>query len=82
MYKRQVPGVTEHNYYTNSFHCPVYYPISAWNKIKIEAPYHSISNAGHISYIEIDGDPLKNVKAFEKVVRAMHDADMGYYSIR
>ena len=77
-----VPGVTEHNYYTNSFHCPVYYPISAWNKIKIEAPYHSISNAGHISYIEIDGDPLKNVKAFEKVVRAMHDADMGYYSIR
>lgn len=77
-----VPGVTEHSYYTNSFHCPVYYPISAWNKIKIEAPYHSISNAGHISYIEIDGDPLKNVKAFEKVVRAMHDADMGYYSIR
>lgn len=76
-----IPGVTDREYITNSFHVPVYYPISAYEKIKIEAPYHSICNAGHISYIELDGDPRQNLEAFEKVVRAMHDADMGYFSI-
>lgn len=74
-------GVTDHDYMTNSSHVPVYYPISAYNKIRIEAPYHSLCNAGAISYIELDGDPTKNVTAFEKLVRAMHDADMGYFSI-
>lgn len=74
-------GVTDHDYMTNSSHVPVYYPISAYNKIRIEAPYHAICNAGAISYIELDGDPTKNVPAFEKLVRAMHDADMGYFSI-
>lgn len=76
-----VPGITEHDYETNSFHVPVYCQIKAIDKIKIEAPYHSICNAGHISYLEMDGDPTKNVKAFEALVRAMHDADMGYFSI-
>lgn len=76
-----VPGVTEHDYETNSFHVPVYCQIKAIDKIRIEAPYHSICNAGHISYLEMDGDPTKNVKAFEALVRAMHDADMGYFSI-
>lgn len=66
---------------TNSSHVPVYYDISAYDKIRIEAPYHELENAGHIAYIEMDGDPSKNVKAFEKVVRAMHDANMGYFSI-
>jgi len=66
---------------TNSSHVPVYYPIKAIDKIRIEAPYHALENAGHIAYIEMDGDPSKNVKAFEAVVRAMHDADMGYFSI-
>ena len=66
---------------TNSSHVPVYYPIKAIDKIRIEAPYHALENAGHIAYIEMDGDPTKNVKAFEAVVRAMHDADMGYFSI-
>jgi len=76
-----IPGVTDRDYITNSMHVPVYYPISAIDKIKIEAPYHALCNAGAISYIELDGDPLKNLDAFETVVRAMHDADMGYYSI-
>ena len=76
-----IPGVTDRDYMTNSSHVPVYYPIKAIDKIRIEAPYHALENAGHIAYIEMDGDPSKNVKAFEAIVRAMHDADMGYFSI-
>lgn len=76
-----IEGVTDREYMTNSFHVPVYYPINAFKKIQIEAPYHALTNAGHISYIEMDGDPTKNLKAFEALVRAMHDANMGYFSI-
>ena len=76
-----IAGVTDRPYMTNSSHVPVYYPIKAIDKIRIEAPYHALENAGHIAYIEMDGDPTKNVKAFEAVVRAMHDNDMGYFSI-
>ena len=76
-----IKGVTDREYYTNSFHVPVYYPISAFEKIAIEAPYHALTNAGHISYIEMDGDPTKNLDAFEKVVRYMHDQGIGYGSI-
>lgn len=77
----KIPGVTDRSYYTNSFHVPVYYPISAFDKIKIEAPYHELTNAGHISYIEMDGDPLQNIDAFEKVVRCMKESGIGYGSI-
>ncbi len=76
-----IEGVTDREYYTNSFHVPVYYPISAFEKIKLEAPYHALTNAGHISYIELNGDPLKNVDAFEKVVRCMKESGIGYGSI-
>ena len=76
-----IEGVTDREYYTNSFHVPVYYPISAFDKIKIEAPYHALTNAGHISYIELDGDPMENLDAFEKVVRCMKEAGIGYGSI-
>lgn len=76
-----IPGVTDRAYYTNSSHVPVYYPITAYKKIEIESPYHSIENGGHILYIEMDGDPTKNLKAFEKIVRYMHDNDAGYMSI-
>ena len=77
----KIEGVTDRDYYTNSFHVPVYYPISAFRKIDIEAPYHALTNAGHISYVEMDGDPSKNLSAFEKIVRYMHDAGIGYGSI-
>ena len=77
----KIEGVTDREYMTNSSHVPVYYPIKAIDKIRIEAPYHALENAGHIAYIEMDGDPTKNLKAFETIVRAMHDADMGYFSI-
>lgn len=76
-----IPGVTDKEYYTNSFHVPVYYPISAYDKIQLEAPYHALTNAGHISYIEMDGDPMKNLDAFEKVVRCMKEAGIGYGAI-
>ena len=76
-----IEGVTDREYMTNSNHVPVYYPIRAIDKIRIEAPYHALCNAGHIAYIELDGDPSQNVQAFEKIIRAMHDADMGYFSI-
>ena len=76
-----IPGVTDRDYYTNSFHVPVYYPISAFDKISIEGPYHALTNAGHISYVEMDGDPTKNLEAFERIVRHMHDCGVGYGSI-
>lgn len=77
----KIEGITDRDYYTNSFHVPVYYSISAFDKIKKEAPYHAMTNGGHISYIELDGDPLKNLDAFEQVVRCMKDAGIGYGSI-
>ena len=76
-----IPGVTDREYYTNSFHIPVWYEISAYDKINKEAPYHALTNAGHISYVELDGDTASNVEAFEAVVRCMHDAGIGYGSI-
>ncbi len=76
-----IPGVTEKEYYTNSFHVPVYYPCSAFHKLSIEAPYHELTNGGHISYVEMDGDPMQNLDAFEKIVRFMHDSGIGYGSI-
>ena len=74
-------GVTDRDYYTNSFHIPVYYPISAFEKIRLEAPYHELTNGGHISYIELDGDPTQNLEAFEQVVRYMKECGIGYGSI-
>ncbi len=76
-----VIGVTDKDYYTNSFHVPVNYSIAAANKLEIEGPYHALTNAGHISYVEMDGDPSKNLKAFEAIVRCMHDNGIGYGSV-
>ncbi len=76
-----IEGVTDREYYTNSFHVPVYCEINAFDKIRIEAPYHELTNAGHITYVEMDGDPINNLQAFEKVVRAMKEAGIGYGSI-
>lgn len=76
-----IKGVTDREYYTNSFHVPVYYNLPAMQKIDIEAPYHALTNAGHISYVELDGDPTKNLAAFERIVRHMKEAGIGYGSI-
>ncbi|MBQ7617870.1 MAG: anaerobic ribonucleoside-triphosphate reductase [Desulfovibrio sp.] len=76
-----IEGVTDRDYYTNSFHVPVYFPIRAAEKIAIEAPYHVFTNGGHITYVELDGDTSKNLQAFEKIIRFMHDQGIGYGSI-
>ncbi|MCL2060680.1 MAG: anaerobic ribonucleoside triphosphate reductase, partial [Oscillospiraceae bacterium] len=76
-----IAGVTDREYYTNGFHVPVHYEINAYDKIKIEAPYHELSNAGHITYVELDGDATQNLEAFERIIRAMFDAGIGYGSI-
>lgn len=77
----KIKGITDKEYYTNSFHIPVYYEISSFDKIKKEAPYHAIANAGHITYIEVDGNVAHNIDAFEKIVRAMKEAGIGYGAI-
>ena len=77
----KIEGVTDREYYTNSFHVPVYYNISISKKIKTEAPYHALTNGGHISYIELDGDVTENVEAFESVIRMMKEAGIGYGAI-
>lgn len=77
----EIEGVTDREYYTNSFHIPVYYPIKAFEKIKLEAPYHALTNAGHISYVELDGDTCKNLDAFESIIRYMKEQGVGYGSI-
>ena len=77
----EIEGVTDREYYTNSFHIPVYYKIGVFDKLRLEAPYHNLTNAGHISYVELDGDASKNVEAFEMIVRAMKEYGIGYGSI-
>lgn len=77
----KIKGVTDKNYYTNSFHIPVGYKISIKNKITKEAPYHALTNGGHISYIELDGDTVMNVNAFESVIRIMKESGIGYGAI-
>lgn len=77
----KIPGITDRNYYTNSFHIPVYFPITACDKINLEAPYHALTNGGHITYVEVDGDPLNNLEAFEAIICAMKEAGVGYGSI-
>ena len=77
----KIKGVTDRNYYTNSFHIPVYYNITIAEKLHLEAPHHALTNAGHISYIELDGDPSENVEVFEKIVRVMKEEGIGYGAI-
>jgi anaerobic ribonucleoside-triphosphate reductase len=74
-------NITNHKFYTNSFHVPVYYKLSARKKIELEAPYHELTNAGHITYIELDGDPSKNLSVFEDLILHMKDSGIGYGSI-
>ena len=77
----KIEGITDRDYYTNSFHIPVYYDISIDRKLKLEGPYHALTNAGHITYVELDGDTTKNLDAFEQVIRKMHDAEIGYGAV-
>ena len=69
----EIEGITNRDYYTNSFHIPVYYNITAEKKIDLEAPFHALCNGGHISYIELDGDATANLDAFERIIRHMKE---------
>ena len=77
----EIKNVTDRDFYTNSFHIPVYHEISAYKKIELEAPYHPLTNAGHITYIEMDGNPSDNLEAFEEIIRHMKECGVGYGSI-
>lgn len=77
----EIKGITDKEYYTNSFHIPVYYKISAYDKIKKEAPYHNLTNGGHITYVELDGDTSNNLEAFETIIKSMKEFGIGYGSI-
>lgn len=77
----KIEGVTDREYYTNSSHVPVYYNISIKDKISLEAPYHALENAGHICYIELDGDPSNNLEAVKQIVNQMKEAGIGYGAI-
>ena len=77
----KIPGVTDRDYYVNSFHVDVKEPISIVEKIKREAPFHAITRGGHITYVELDGEAQKNVRAIAKIVKVMHDEGIGYGSI-
>ena len=76
-----IPEVTDREYYTNSFHIPVYYPISAFRKVELEAPYHALTNGGHITYVELNGKMADNPEAFEKIVKHMAACGIGYGSV-
>jgi anaerobic ribonucleoside-triphosphate reductase len=76
-----IPGVTDKEYYTNSFHIPVNYSISVHDKIKLEAIYHKYTNAGHISYVEFTAPPVNNLGAVEDLIRYMKQCDIGYAGI-
>jgi ribonucleoside-triphosphate reductase len=77
----KIPGVTDKEYYTNSFHVPVDFPISVFEKVRLEGTYHKYTNAGHISYIEFSAPPINNLEAIEQVLRHMKECDMGYAGI-
>ena len=76
-----IPGVTDNDYYVNSFHVDVKESITIVDKIKREAPFHAITRGGHITYVELDGEAQKNIKAIAKIVKVMHDEGIGYGSI-
>ncbi|RKO64344.1 anaerobic ribonucleoside-triphosphate reductase [Campylobacter sp. P255] len=74
-------GITDKEFYTNSFHIPVDFPISIYEKIQIEAPYHELNNGGHITYVELNGDVSKNLESFKRIIQCMKESNIGYGSI-
>lgn len=76
-----IPEITDREYYTNSFHIPVYYPVAAFQKIQWEAPFHKLCNAGAISYVELDGNARQNTSAFRNIVQYALKEDIGYFSV-
>lgn len=76
-----IPGVTDKDWYTNSFHVPVEYKISLFKKIEIEGKYHSLCNGGQISYIELKEAPIDNIEGMYNILCYMKENDMSYVAI-
>ena len=76
----EIKGVTDKEYYTNSYHIPVEFKVSIKDKINIEAPYHKLCNAGHISYIELDDYPTGNVVK-DIITYAYEQSNISYLGI-
>ena len=76
-----VPGVTDRAYYTNSFHIPVWYHLSVWEKIEREAPYHALTNNGHITCVELTVEQARNTDLFERILLYMQQCGIGYGAI-
>lgn len=68
-------------YYTNSHMIDYSVNTSLVNKLKTEAPFHKLTNAGHIFYYKLNGDLSKNIDAVKHVIDAMYDADLGYFTV-
>lgn len=76
-----IPNVTDKEYFTNSNHVDVAYHTTYKHKIKIEAPYHQLANAGNITYVECNSDISNNINAFEKILATMKEEGVGYAGI-
>ena len=78
----EIGGVTDKDFYTNSFHIPVDQSISFKKKLDLEAPFHELCNAGHISYIELDTAPVDDPDVVERIITyAFSNTNAGYIGI-
>ena len=77
----EIPNVSDKDYFTNSIHVPVWKDISPFDKIDIESQLTGYSNAGCITYVELDGAVKHNLKALETIVNYAMDKDIPYFAI-
>jgi ribonucleoside-triphosphate reductase len=76
-----IPNVSENDFFTNSIHVPVWKEMSVFDKIDIEAQLTGYSNAGCITYIELDSTVKNNIDALETIVNYAMDKDIPYFAI-
>ena len=76
-----IPNVSDRDYFTNSIHVPVWENMSPFDKIDIESQLTGYSNAGCITYIELDSGAKNNLDALETIVNYAMDKDIPYFAI-
>ena len=77
----EIKNVSDHEYFTNSMHVPVWYKMSPFEKIDIESQLTGYSSAGCITYVELEGGVKHNVDAVETIVNYAMDHDIPYFAI-
>ena len=77
----EIEKVSDHEYFTNSIHVPVWHQISPFDKIDIESQLTGYSNAGCITYVELESSVIKNIDALEELVNYAMDKDIPYFAI-